>query len=99
MKQIVIRFVVLGAGAVVMFIGGLLLAFRPGSGVAVPQGFSTYAPLVSTSYSSASSAVFIIGLVLLVLGFAAVVGWIGFEIGRTLRADAVGPAAATRRKS
>jgi hypothetical protein len=98
MKQIVIRFAVLGAGAVVMFIGGLLLAFRPGSGVSVPQGFSTYAPMVSTSYASASSAVFVIGLVLLVLGFAAVVGWVGFEIGRTLRADAVG-SAATRRKS
>ena len=98
MKQIVIRFVVLGAGAVVMFIGGLLLAFRPGSGVAVPQGFATHAPMVSTSYVSASSAVFVVGLVLLVLGFAAVVGWVGFEIGRTLRADAVGPIAA-RRKS
>jgi len=62
------------------------------------QGFANYAPLVSTSYASASSVVFVLGLVLLVLGFAAVVGWVGFEIGRTLRADAVGPAA-TRRKN
>jgi hypothetical protein len=98
MKQILMRFVVLGAGAVVMFVGGLLLAFRPGSGMAIPQGFATYTPMVSTSYMSVSSAVFVVALVLLVLGFAAVVGWVGFEVGRTLRADPVA-AAASRRKS
>lgn len=98
MKQIVMRFVVLGSGAVVMFVGGMLLAFRPASGMAIPQGFATYQPLVSTSYVSVSSVVFVVGLVLLVLGFAAVVGWVGFEVGRTLRADPVAPAA-SRRKS
>jgi hypothetical protein len=98
MKQIVMRFVVLGAGAVVMFLGGLLLAFGPAGGMAIPQRFSTYAPLQPASYVSVSSAIFVVGLVLLVLGFAAVVGWVGFEVGRTLRADPVAPAA-TRRKS
>jgi len=97
MKQIVVRFVVLGAGAVVMFVGGMLLAFRPAGGMAIPQGFSTYAPLEPVSYVSVSSVIFVLGLVLLVLGFAAVVGWIGFEVGRTLRADPI--ASAGLRKS
>jgi len=97
MKQIVVRFVVLGAGAVVMFVGGMLLAFRPAGGMAIPQGFSTYAPLEPVSYVSVSSVIFVLGLVLLVLGFAAVVGWIGFEVGRTLRAVPIVPA--SRRKN
>lgn len=96
MKQILIRFIVLASGAVAMFLGGLLLAFRPTGGFAIPQGVSSYMPLVATS--PVSGAVFVVGLVLLVLGFAAVAGWIGFEVGGTLRAASTGPAPA-RRKS
>jgi hypothetical protein len=96
MKQTLMRFIVLGSGAVAMFLGGLLLAFRPTGGFAIPQGYASYSPLAATS--PVASAVFVIGLVLLVLGFAAVAGWIGFEVGGTLRADAAGTASA-RRKS
>jgi hypothetical protein len=94
MKQIVTRFIVLGSGAVAMFLGGLLLAFRPGGQGPIPQGFASYT-LVATS--PVPAVIFVLGLVLLVLGFAAVAGWIGFEVGGTLRTDATGTAA--RRKS
>ncbi|MES1212636.1 MAG: hypothetical protein ABUT11_03725 [Leifsonia sp.] len=96
MKHILIRFIVLASGAVAMFLGGLLLAFRPTGGFAIPQGVASYAPLVATS--PVSNAVFILGLVLLVLGFAAVAGWIGFEVGGSLRAGTAG-SAPVRRKS
>lgn len=99
MKQIVTRFAVLGGGAVGMFVGGLLLAFRPGGGIAIPRRFATYLPTGATPLGSPlDDLLFVIGLVLLVLGFAAIVGWIGFEAGRTLRADATGSTPA-RRKS
>jgi hypothetical protein len=95
MKQILMRLIVLGSGAVAMFLGGLLLAFRPTGGFAMPQGVASYAPLVATS--PVSSVIFVLGLVLLVLGFAAIAAWIGFEVGGTLRAGAAGSTAARRK--
>jgi hypothetical protein len=62
----------------------------------MPQGIASYAPLVATP--PASSVIFVVGLVLLVLGFAAVAGWIGFEVGGTLRSGTA-TSATTRRKA
>jgi hypothetical protein len=100
MNKIVTHYAVLGGGALLMFLGGLLLAFRPTGGIGIPQRLPSYQPMGALSVSPASEVFFVVGLVLLVLGFAAVVGWTGFEIGRTLRADATAlTAPAARRKS
>jgi formate hydrogenlyase subunit 3/multisubunit Na+/H+ antiporter MnhD subunit len=79
MTRIVARYAVLAAGVVAMFVGGLVLAFR-----ATPTlsfGWSAYAPLERRAGLPDLSQP--IGLLLVILGFAASVAWIGFQIGRS----------------
>jgi hypothetical protein len=83
-KQLVARYAVLGAGALLMLIGALLLAFRPGVGMPA-LGWSAYAPLNRVAFvPGASPGPWMpVALILVVIGFCAVVAWIGFQIGRS----------------
>jgi heme/copper-type cytochrome/quinol oxidase subunit 1 len=78
-RSALLRYIVPAAGSVVMLIGGLLLALRPAS--PIPRGWSAYAPLSDTTFTP-TVIVVPAGLVLLVLGFAALVAWIAYRIGR-----------------
>jgi hypothetical protein len=83
-KQIVARYAVVGAGALLMLIGALVLAFRPGP----PEpsfGWSAYAPLSQAVLvpSAAGTLLGPIAIILVIIGFCGVVAWIGFQIGRT----------------
>ena len=79
MTRIVAQYAMLAAGVVAMFVGGLVLAFRAMPSVAF--GWTAYAPLERRASLPDLSQP--IGLLLVILGFAASVAWIGFQIGRS----------------
>lgn len=74
------RHVVPAAAALVMLVGGLLLALRPEP--AIPRRWSAYAPLSDATFVPVDVTLVPLGLVLLVLGFATLIAWIGCRIGR-----------------
>jgi hypothetical protein len=84
MKQIVARYAVVSAGALLMLIGALILAFRPG--LREPSlRWAAYAPLSQTVFvPGIGSALLVpIAIILVIIGFCAVAAWIGFQIGRS----------------
>lgn len=76
------RYVVPAAGGVAMLIGGLLLALQPSE--TIPRRWSAYAPLSDTTFTPAAVIVIVVplGLALLVIGFATLIAWIAYRIGR-----------------
>jgi len=80
-KLAILRLAVPSGGAVVMLIGAALLLFRPGASVA-SFGWSAYAPLSDTRYVPAVSAYLPVASALVLIGFCAIAGWVGFELGR-----------------
>jgi hypothetical protein len=84
MKQIVARYAVVSAGALLMLIGALILAFRPG----LPEPslrWAAYAPLSQTVFVPGIGSALLepIAIILVIVGFCAVAAWIGFQIGRS----------------
>jgi heme/copper-type cytochrome/quinol oxidase subunit 1 len=68
------------AAGLAMLVGGLLLVLRPST--PIPRGWSAYAPLSDTTFTPTVAVVVVpAGLVLLVLGFAALIAWIAYRIG------------------
>ncbi|MFW8745423.1 hypothetical protein [Mesorhizobium japonicum] len=63
-----------------MLIGGLLLALQPSE--PIPRRWSAYAPLSDTTFTPAAVIVVPLGLALLVIGFATLIAWIAYRIGR-----------------
>jgi heme/copper-type cytochrome/quinol oxidase subunit 1 len=84
--RIAARFAVLAAGAVVMLAGALVLAFRPGT--VSSFGWTAYAPRSDFAFVPSDGAALPVGLILVIAGFVAIVGWIAFEIGRLPRRGA-----------
>jgi heme/copper-type cytochrome/quinol oxidase subunit 1 len=78
-RSALLRYVVPAAAGLAMLVGGLLLALRPTS--PIPRGWSAYAPLSGATYTPVVVVV-PAGLVLLVLGFAALAAWIAYRVGR-----------------
>lgn len=67
-----------------MLIGAAILLVRPG-GAPADRGWAAYAPLSRTVFVPSLVPYVPVAMALVLIGFCAVAGWVGFELGRAHR--------------
>ena len=78
------RFVVLVSGFVVMA-GGVVLVVITDAVNQPARRFAAYAPLSSTYFVPPPPLLLVTGYALIGLGLCAIVGWVGYQLGRQQR--------------